>query len=140
LDTVTEHPKCDSLVVVVLVGQILHETGFVFGTCQAFINTNFLMRGVVIPEYLFAWSTRGWYLAHGSYSGSPGTGNTLLLTRREKRSKWKRRYMVNIFPNHGVAWEWRVDQYDAMVGFLMMAVFRIQARNPFISCTVHPVL
>jgi hypothetical protein len=35
----------------VLVGQILHETGFVFGTCQAFIDNNFLMRGVVIPEY-----------------------------------------------------------------------------------------
>jgi hypothetical protein len=36
---------------VVLVGQILHETGFVFGTYQAFVNTNFLMRSVVMPEY-----------------------------------------------------------------------------------------
>jgi hypothetical protein len=37
--------------VLVLVGQILHETGFVFGTYQAFIDTNFLMRCVVMPEY-----------------------------------------------------------------------------------------
>jgi hypothetical protein len=28
---VTQHPKFDSPTVVVLVGQILHETGFVFG-------------------------------------------------------------------------------------------------------------
>jgi hypothetical protein len=34
------------------------------------------------------------------------------------------------------AWEQRVDQYDAMLGFFMMPVFRIQARNPFISCMV----
>jgi hypothetical protein len=31
--------------VVVLVGQILHETGFVFGTYQAFIDTKFLEEG-----------------------------------------------------------------------------------------------
>jgi hypothetical protein len=48
---VTQHPKFDSPTVVVLVGQILHETGFVFGTCQAFVDTDFLMRGVVIAEY-----------------------------------------------------------------------------------------
>jgi hypothetical protein len=46
LDTVAQHPKFYSPVVVVLVRQILHETGFVFGT-----YTNFLMRGVVMPEY-----------------------------------------------------------------------------------------
>jgi hypothetical protein len=35
----------------VLVGQILHKPGFVFGTYQAFIDTTFLMRGAVTPEY-----------------------------------------------------------------------------------------
>jgi hypothetical protein len=25
--------------------------------------------------------------------------------------------VINIFPNHGVVWEQRVDQYDAIVGF-----------------------
>jgi hypothetical protein len=48
---VAQHPKFDSPVVVVLIGQILYETGFVFGTYQAFVDTNFLMRGVVMPEY-----------------------------------------------------------------------------------------
>jgi hypothetical protein len=48
---VTQHPKYDSPMVVVLVGQTLHETSFVFGTCQAFVDTNFLMEGVVMPEY-----------------------------------------------------------------------------------------
>jgi hypothetical protein len=49
---VTQHPKFDSpTVVVVPVGQTLHETGFVFGTYQAFVNTTCLMRGVVMPEY-----------------------------------------------------------------------------------------
>jgi hypothetical protein len=47
---VTQHPKFDSPTVVVLVGQILHKTGFVFGTYQAFVNTNFFMRSVVLPE------------------------------------------------------------------------------------------
>jgi hypothetical protein len=37
--------------VVMLVGRILCDTGFVFGTYQAFIDTYFLMRGVVMPEY-----------------------------------------------------------------------------------------
>jgi hypothetical protein len=37
--------------VLVLVGQTLHEIGFVFGTSQAFVDTIFLMRGVVMPEY-----------------------------------------------------------------------------------------
>jgi hypothetical protein len=35
--------------------------------------------------------------------------------------------------------EWlgnKVDQYDAMVLFLLMPIFRIQAKNPFISCMV----
>jgi hypothetical protein len=45
-----QHPKFYSPMGVVLVGQILHETGFVFGTYQAFI-TDFLMRGTVMPEY-----------------------------------------------------------------------------------------
>jgi hypothetical protein len=36
---VAQHPKFDSPVVVVLVVQMLHETGFVFGTYQAFVNT-----------------------------------------------------------------------------------------------------
>jgi hypothetical protein len=36
---VAQHPKFDSPMVVVLVRQILHETGFVFGTYQAFVNT-----------------------------------------------------------------------------------------------------
>jgi hypothetical protein len=35
----------------VLVGQIFHETGFIFGTYQAFVDTDFLMRGVAMPEY-----------------------------------------------------------------------------------------
>jgi hypothetical protein len=48
---VAKHPKFDSPVVVVLVGQVLHETGFVFGTYQAFVNIDFFMRGVVMPEY-----------------------------------------------------------------------------------------
>jgi hypothetical protein len=48
---VAHHPKFDSPVVVMLVGQILHETGFVFGTYQAFIDCNFVMRDVVMPEY-----------------------------------------------------------------------------------------
>jgi hypothetical protein len=47
---VTQHAKFDSPTVVVLVEQILHETGFVFGIYQAFVDTNFL-RGVVMPEY-----------------------------------------------------------------------------------------
>jgi hypothetical protein len=33
----------------VLVGQILHETGFVVGTNKAFVNSDFLMKGVVMP-------------------------------------------------------------------------------------------
>jgi hypothetical protein len=37
--------------VVVLVQQILHETGFVSGAYQAFINTTFLMRSAVMLEY-----------------------------------------------------------------------------------------
>jgi hypothetical protein len=48
---VAQHPKFDSPVVVVLLGQILHETCFVFVTYQAFVDGNFLMRGVVMPEY-----------------------------------------------------------------------------------------
>jgi hypothetical protein len=47
---VTQHPNFGSPVLVVLVGQILHETGFVFGTYQAFVKTNLLMRVVVMPE------------------------------------------------------------------------------------------
>jgi hypothetical protein len=35
-----------------------------------------------------------------------------------------------------VAWEQRVDQYDTVVAFLMMPIFRIQARSPFILCMV----
>jgi hypothetical protein len=46
-----EHLKFDSPTVVMLVGQTLRETGFVFGTYQAFADTNFLMRVVVVPEY-----------------------------------------------------------------------------------------
>jgi hypothetical protein len=38
------------VVVVVLLEQILQETGFVFGTYQTPIDTDFLMRGVVMPE------------------------------------------------------------------------------------------
>jgi hypothetical protein len=45
--------------VVVLVGQTLHETGFVFGTYQAFVDTNFLMRGVVMPEYFVCMVHKG---------------------------------------------------------------------------------
>jgi hypothetical protein len=48
---VAQHPKSDSPIVVVLVWLILHDVGFVFGVYQAFVDTNFLMRGVVIPEY-----------------------------------------------------------------------------------------
>jgi hypothetical protein len=46
-----QHPKFDSPTVVVVVGEILLETGFVFGTYQAFVNITFLMRVVVISEY-----------------------------------------------------------------------------------------
>jgi hypothetical protein len=64
---VAQHPRFDSSTVVVLVGQIVHETGFVFDTYQAFVNTNLLMRGVMRLNTLFAWSTRGyWYFAQGS--------------------------------------------------------------------------
>jgi hypothetical protein len=63
---VAQHPKFDSPMLVVPVGQILLVTGFVFGTYQAFVDTDFLMRVVVMPEFLFAWSTRGWYLSQGS--------------------------------------------------------------------------
>jgi hypothetical protein len=38
-------------VVMVVVPQILHETGFVFGTYQDFVNVNFLIRGLLMPEY-----------------------------------------------------------------------------------------
>jgi hypothetical protein len=54
--------------------------------------------------------------------------------RYKKWSKWEKQCWVNIFPNHGVAWEQRVDRYDAMVGFLMMPIFIIQAMSPFILC------
>jgi hypothetical protein len=50
----------------------------------------------------------------------------------KKCSKRKKLCSVNIFPNHGVAWEQTVDQYDDMVGFLMMPIFRTQVRIPFI--------
>jgi hypothetical protein len=56
--------------------------------------------------------------------------------RWKKGSKWEKRCLVNIFPNHVVAWGQREDQYDGTLGFLMMLTFRIQARNPFISCMV----
>jgi hypothetical protein len=64
---VTQHPKFDSptvvvvvtAVAVVVVGQILHETGFVFDTYEAFIDTNFLMRGVVMPKYPVCMVHRG---------------------------------------------------------------------------------
>jgi hypothetical protein len=42
---VSQHPKSDSSMMVMLVGQILYETGVVFGTYQAFFDTSFLMRG-----------------------------------------------------------------------------------------------
>jgi hypothetical protein len=104
--------------VVVLVGQMLHETDFVFGTYQAFVNTDFLIRGVVMPNILSASSTRGWYFAQRLYP--------TMLMRWKKHSKWEKQCLVNIFPKHGVAaWEQKVDQYDAMVGFLMMPIFRI---------------
>jgi hypothetical protein len=50
LDAVTQPPKFDSPRVVVHVEQILHDTGFVFGTYQAFVDTDFLMRGVEMAE------------------------------------------------------------------------------------------
>jgi hypothetical protein len=99
---VAQHPKFDSPIMVVLVGQILQETGFAFGTHQAFVNTTFLIRGVMMLEYPVAWSTRGWYLAQGLQSGSQGPGNASLLTRWNKSSKWEKQCSVNIFPNHGV--------------------------------------
>jgi hypothetical protein len=48
---VTQHPKFDSSAVMVLLVQILHETDFVFGTYQAFVATDFLMRDIVMTEY-----------------------------------------------------------------------------------------
>jgi hypothetical protein len=48
---VTQHPKFYPQFVVVLVWQILHGTGFVFGTYQGFVDSDFLMRGAVMPEY-----------------------------------------------------------------------------------------
>jgi hypothetical protein len=44
----------------------------------------------------------------------------------EEHSKWEKQWLVNIFPNHGVVWEQRVDQYDTMVDFSMIPIFRIQ--------------
>jgi hypothetical protein len=72
---ITEHPKFDFPMVVVLVRQILHETGFAFGTYQAFVDTDFLMRGVVVPEYPVCMVHKGWYLPQGLQSGSLGPGS-----------------------------------------------------------------
>jgi hypothetical protein len=36
------------------------------------------------------------------------------------------------FPKLWVGLEQRVDQHDAMAGFLMMPIFRIHAKNPFV--------
>jgi hypothetical protein len=46
---VAQHQKCDSPMVVVLVGQMLLVAGFVSGIYQAFVDINFLMRGAGIP-------------------------------------------------------------------------------------------
>jgi hypothetical protein len=90
------------------------------------------MRGVVMPEYPVCIVHKGLVPCTGILRPD----NPSLLTGRKKHSKWERQCLVNFFPNHGVAWEQRVDQYDAIVGFLIMPIFRIQAKNPFISCMV----
>jgi hypothetical protein len=61
---VAQWTKSASPVVVVLAGQIPHETGFAFGTYQAFVF-DYLMRGVLYLNNLLAWSTRGWYITQG---------------------------------------------------------------------------
>jgi hypothetical protein len=122
---VAQHPKYDSPMVVVLIGQILHETDYVFGTHITFVDTDFLMRGVVMPEYP---------VCKVYQSLVPCTGISLvlqalripsLLMRWKKRNKWEKQHLVNTFPKHEVAWEQRVEQYDAMVGFFTMPIFRI---------------
>jgi hypothetical protein len=69
---VAQHPKFHYPMVVVLVGQILHETALLFGTYQALVNTNFLTRCIVMHEYyvfvvhkelctgIVVWFSRGW--------------------------------------------------------------------------------
>jgi hypothetical protein len=134
--TVAQHPKFDSPTVVVLLGQILHETGFVFGVYQAPTDTNFLVRGVGMPDYPVCMVHMGLVPCTGIAVWFSRAWQSFVVDKVQEAHKWGKQCLVNIFPNHVVAWEHAMDQYDAKVGFLMMPIFRIQVRNPFTFCVV----
>jgi hypothetical protein len=112
--------------VVMFVGQRMHETGSIFGTYHALVDTNFMRRGVVMPQYPVCMAHKGLAPCTGITVWFSGAWQSFDVDEVEEVQ------VVNIFQNHGVAWEQRVDQYDAMVDFMMTSIFRIQDRNPLI--------
>jgi hypothetical protein len=136
LDTVALHPKFDSPTVVVLVGQILHETGFVFGTYQAFIDTDFLMRGVLMPEYPFYIVHKGLVPCTGFVVWFSTAWQPFVVDEMAEAQQAGKEILGKHFPQ---PWDDFGTEWTSMMlwlAFLMMPIFRIQVRNPFILCMV----
>jgi hypothetical protein len=93
---------------VVLVEQMLHETGFVFGTYQAFIDTNFLMRGVVMPEYPVCMVHQGLVPCTGIAVWFSRAWQSIILDKGEEAQQVGKAMRGNHFPKPwgGLGTEW----------------------------------
>jgi hypothetical protein len=73
---------------------------------------------------------------HRDHSLAVGAWQSFIVDEVEEAHQVGKVMLGKCSPKPWVAYKQRVDQYDAVVGFLMMPIFRIQARNPFILCMV----
>jgi hypothetical protein len=82
----------------VLVGQVLYEIGFVFGTYQAFVDTNFLMRGVMMPEYPVCMVHKGFVPCAGIIVWFSGAWQSFVVDEVEESQQVGKAMLGKHFP------------------------------------------